>query len=186
MKGVSESRARPPRRLREARLWGLGGIVTVAAIGIAGCAMPTETSATGGDKHEEGRVGECERTEPMTASELGRQPGASSAEVRVNYGKDDLWVMLPPPDLAPIKSGSTYSVKVPWWRSVPGDLQMSARRLDGPGTADAEIPSGYGKQGFQVSGLMLSDLGCWEVTGVLGDSVVTFVIDVANPVEAEY
>ena len=39
----------------------------------------------------------------------------------------------------------------------------------------AEVPSGYGERGFQATYLIFPTLGCWEVTGRVGDARVTFV-----------
>ncbi len=51
-------------------------------------------------------------------------------------------------------------------------------RLDDPGTATAEIPGGYGTRGLQPTGVLFPELGCWRVTGTLGNTKVSFVVKV--------
>lgn len=125
----------------------------------------------------------CPVTVPMAKDKLDSFPKAKMAKVRVNYGRDDLWVYLPPPSVAPIEASDGFSLKIPWWRAAEGQLRMEARPLHGTGTATAVVPGGYGSKGFQSSALVFSELGCWEVTGRLGDTVVTFVIEVSEPVQ---
>jgi hypothetical protein len=71
-------------------------------------------------------------------------------------------------------------MKFGWWREVPGRLRIIGRRLDAPAARLlANVPSGYGATGFQSSGLIFPTEGCWEVTGTVGNtslSFVTFVI----------
>src|SRR5260221_13803162 len=72
--------------------------------------------------------------------------------------------------------GLAGGMKFPWWRSVPGQLSITTRRLDGAATPRAaDVPSGYGETGFQVSGLYFPSVGCWEVTGAIGPKTLTFV-----------
>jgi hypothetical protein len=39
----------------------------------------------------------------------------------------------------------------------------------------ADIPDGYGPTGLQATGVIFPTEGCWEVTGHVGDSTLTFV-----------
>jgi hypothetical protein len=72
-------------------------------------------------------------------------------------------------------------MKFPWWRLAEGQLLISGRRLDGDaGPLRARIPSGYGNIGFQSTALIFPTVGCWEVTGRIGDKSLTFVIDVVQ------
>jgi len=76
------------------------------------------------------------------------------------------------------RDGSLLAVKWGWWRGLPGALRIEGRRLDGPGTLSANIPDGYGETGFQVSALIFSSAGCWEVTGRVGSESLTLVMEV--------
>lgn len=70
----------------------------------------------------------------------------------------------------------SLSMKWPWYRGVDGDITIDGRRLDGDAPpAWAEIPDGYGDSGFQPMGLVFPTVGCWEVTGRVGDESLTFV-----------
>jgi hypothetical protein len=67
-------------------------------------------------------------------------------------------------------------MKWAWWRGVAGYLTIEGRRLDAPAPPlIGEVPDGYGPRGFQPSGLVFPTVGCWEVTGRVGDSSLTFV-----------
>ena len=92
----------------------------------------------------------------------------------VAYGNGRLWVgglgdggvidPLPHDE----RPGGGIGRKLGWWRAVPGTLQITLRRLDGPAPpGTATVPSGYGDRGFQSSGVTFSTPGCWEVTGRL-------------------
>jgi hypothetical protein len=68
------------------------------------------------------------------------------------------------------------SWKFGWWRVVPGNLRITGRRLDGPGrlTSDAGTVAEYGPKGFVASGVAFSVPGCWQLTGKVGETAVTF------------
>lgn len=76
--------------------------------------------------------------------------------------------------------GLPGGVKFGWERIAHGALVIATRRLDAvtvPQSAD--VPSGYGDAGFQVSGLNFPSPGCWQVTGTVGGKALTFVANVA-------
>jgi hypothetical protein len=63
-----------------------------------------------------------------------------------------------------------------WWRGVRGSLLITGRRLDAAAPPlRADIPSGYGDIGFQSTALTFPTEGCWEVTGTVGNTELTFV-----------
>jgi hypothetical protein len=69
-------------------------------------------------------------------------------------------------------------MKFPWDRGIRGRLRISGRRLD----ADApplrsDVPD-YGPTGFQPTALIFPTEGCWEVTGTVRRSSLTFVTKV--------
>ncbi len=101
----------------------------------------------------------------------------------VAFGNTDLWVgglgdegvILADSRFA--ESDGSIGWKFGWWRMVPGRLTITGRRLDAPAPPPrASVPDGYGPQGFQASGVSFPTEGCWEVTGAVGGSKLTFVI----------
>lgn len=99
-----------------------------------------------------------------------------------HFGSGDLWVTLyagrTPTEAAP--SGG-FSVKFGWQRGKPGQLEVTATRIDGPGTALVEIPRFYGDYGMQPMNVTFSDLGCWRLTGTVADVTLTAVVELAPP-----
>jgi hypothetical protein len=76
--------------------------------------------------------------------------------------------------------GLSGGVKYPWWRIGRGDLVIATRRLDATTVPQpADVPTGYGETGFQVSGLNFPATGCWEVSGTVAGKTLTFVVNVA-------
>jgi len=66
--------------------------------------------------------------------------------------------------------------KFPWWRLVSGDLTITGRRLDAPAPPlKSFVPEGYGEIGFQASGVTFPSEGCWQLTGTVAHSSLTFV-----------
>jgi len=73
----------------------------------------------------------------------------------------------------------SIGMKFMWWRGVKGELQITGRRLDAQAKpARADVPGGYGDQGFQASGIVFPTAGCWQVTGSVGANNLTFVTEV--------
>ena len=72
-------------------------------------------------------------------------------------------------------------MKFGWLRGVSGTLRITGRRLDAVAPPlRSEVPSGYGDRGFQASYVIFPTPGCWEVTGSVGESSVTFVTKVVK------
>jgi hypothetical protein len=100
------------------------------------------------------------------------------------YGNDVLIVTLPtdgtlhPSDTS---RGLPGGVKFPWWRIAHGALVIVTQRLDAISVPlPADVPSGYGESGLQVSGLRFPSPGCWSVSGTIGGKTLTFVVNVAG------
>jgi len=86
------------------------------------------------------------------------------------YGNDALWLTLP-------TDGVMWSSKVMWWRTLPGELTITGRRLDGPAPPlEADLSGGYGTEGFQASGINFPTSGCWEVVGSVANRDLCFVV----------
>ena len=101
------------------------------------------------------------------------------------YGNTQLSVTLWPHGV--ITAGRDYvtrrgeiRMKFPWWRGVRGRLRIIGHRIDASAPLlRTQVPHGYGPTGFQASGVIFPTEGCWEVTGTVGStrlSFVTFVI----------
>ena len=117
-------------------------------------------------------------------------PGAlfnGSGFGRYNVGTPRLATALPPfgvyvavPDGQPgwafVQRDGWIRTKVGWTRAR-GRLHIGGRRLDRVAPAlQADIPTGYGTSGFQVTGLLFPTAGCWKVTGRAGGATLSFVV----------
>lgn len=98
------------------------------------------------------------------------------------FGNGDLWVgALGPDGVIPadsrfLESDGSIGAKFGWWRIASGKLTITGRRLDADAPRlRASVPDGYGSTGFQASGVHFPTEGCWEVTGTVGDSALSFV-----------
>jgi hypothetical protein len=69
-------------------------------------------------------------------------------------------------------------MKFPWDRGVHGHLHVTGRRIDDGAPPLRALFSEYGSTGFQPSTLVFPTEGCWEVTGRVGPSTLTFVTSV--------
>jgi hypothetical protein len=156
-------------------------------------AAATAASCTGGQQRSAathpGRsashvtaVAGCPVTHPLPHALPPALPPLPVSYIHGWYGNDALWIGVPAGGLLP--AGRPYGTpwpnewgtKFPWWRIVPGQLTIKARRLDGPSAGfHAEIPSGYGMTGFNPSGLIWPSPGCWQVTGTVAGKSLTFV-----------
>jgi hypothetical protein len=75
-----------------------------------------------------------------------------------------------------------WVIKMPWFTRPFGIPVISARRLDGVATFEAEANEAISASGRWVaSGLIFSTAGCWEVTARLRGSMVRFEIRVGTP-----
>jgi hypothetical protein len=111
-----------------------------------------------------------------------------------HHGNGVLWTDLLPHGIdrggSPEPDGST-SQKYPWWTvGTEGGLTIEGRRLDAavasplrarinpgvPETPFAEVPGGR----FWSSGIYFPTAGCWQVTGRVGSTRLTFVVFMAN------
>ena len=116
-------------------------------------------------------------------------PSDHSARESGFYGNGKLWttrwlggtVEFRPGGPGSIESGGSPGMKFPWWRGVRGKLAIEGRRLDvSAPPLRAIIPEDYGDTGFQSTGLIFPTEGCWEVTGRVGETSLTFVTRVVK------
>lgn len=99
-----------------------------------------------------------------------------------SHGNGKLWVggLWPHGVIAAgpkfIDKDGSVSTKLGWWRVIAGHLRIRGRRLDASAPPlRAFVPLGYGEAGFQASGVSFPAEGCWEVTGEVGTTSLTFV-----------
>jgi len=102
--------------------------------------------------------------------------GSSSA-----YGNRSLWVgalwphgvvIITPDNVGP---DGRLGMKFGWYRLTSGFLMISGRRLDVPAPPLSATTAGYGLTGFNASGVYFPTEGCWQVTGRVGGTALTFV-----------
>jgi hypothetical protein len=87
-------------------------------------------------------------------------------------------VLIAPKD---VQSDGALAMKFFWWRGVHGALTIEGKRLDAPAPPlRSRIPEGYGDIGFQSSAIIFPTEGCWQVTGKVGASSLTFVTRVVK------
>jgi hypothetical protein len=82
-----------------------------------------------------------------------------------------------------IEPDGSLSTKWAWTRGpgLRGKLTIRGKRLDAAAPPlRAIISEGYGDTGFQATTLIFPTEGCWEVTGEVGDTRLTFVTRVVR------
>jgi hypothetical protein len=121
---------------------------------------------------------------PVTLPNGNTPPGESPSPTY--HGNGQLWTALWPDGLVLIpplmvQPDGSLSMKWGWWRGTNGRLTIEGHRLDTSAPPlGAVIPDGYGDTGFQPGGLIFPTEGCWEVTGQVGNSTLTFVVYVTK------
>ena len=82
---------------------------------------------------------------------------------------------------ASVRSDGWIYAKQGWWRSVHGELRVVGQRLDRAAPKlQANVPSGYGIVGFEPVALLFPSMGCWKVTGSIGDKRLVYVVRLAR------
>ncbi|MEA2448178.1 MAG: hypothetical protein QOG63_110 [Thermoleophilaceae bacterium] len=114
----------------------------------------------------------------------GHNPGHNRAPY---LGNGRLWTVIGKRGVivarpADIEKDGSIAMKFPWWRKVRGRLKITGRRLDTPGVRlRASILRGYGRTGFQATGIFFPSAGCWRVTGRAGSARLSFVTLLRKP-----
>ena len=63
---------------------------------------------------------------------------------------------------------------------MDGELRVVGQRLDGAAPKlRADVPSGYGNLDFEPVGLLFPSMGCWKVTGSIGDKRLVYFVRLA-------
>ena len=114
----------------------------------------------------------------VDAVDPGQQGPLGQHDFDYWYDNDVLWVELPPGSEVVKSPSEELSEKFPWVRLVPGYLSIEGRRLDGPApSAQGRASRGYGRIGFQASGIYFPTTGCWEITGKIAGRELRFVVE---------
>jgi hypothetical protein len=74
-----------------------------------------------------------------------------------------------------VDSDGALGLKVGWERKKKGLPQIGGRRLDGSAAPARAYLYDYGDVGFQPIYLVFPTPGCWEITGSVADSSLTFI-----------
>jgi hypothetical protein len=85
--------------------------------------------------------------------------------------------------MAVIERDGSISLKLGWWRGIPGRLVITGHRLDRATVRlRADIPpnKSYGDTGFIPSTVTFPATGCWRVVGRQGGASLTFVVKVTK------
>jgi hypothetical protein len=163
----------------------VSAVALAVALGLCIAAKPGPGHATAG------------RTCPVTIPPPDWKPsGPDFGPGQFNYGNERLRAALywprgiltagTLPDggvMAVIARDGSISLKLGWWRGVPGRLVITGRRLDRPGgriRADVPPNESYGDVGFIPSRITFPSLGCWRVVGKQGGASLTFVVKVTK------
>ncbi len=94
-----------------------------------------------------------------------------------SYGNGKLWVG----GLGADGVVDRLDWKFGWWREVPGQLRIAGQRLDASAASlESDVPGGYGRTGFQASGVRFPTEGCWQVTGQVRGASLSFVTFVSR------
>jgi hypothetical protein len=125
----------------------------------------------------------CTPTRPNGHTPPGESPSPTF------YGNGKLFTTLWPDGTVVFELGGpgemrpdgSLSMKWPFWRGkgASGRLNIGGRSLHRPGLrVTADIPDGYGSSGFQATGLIFPEQGCYEVTATAGSATLSFVTKV--------
>lgn len=125
----------------------------------------------------------CPVTIPRKSSTLPKDIfGSGSAYWNDSLFVGGLWpdgtVVFRPGGPGVVLPDGSLSMKFGWYRAdgLRGKLTITGKRLDAPAPPlRADVPDGYGDTGFQATALIFPTEGCWQVTGKVGSTSLTFV-----------
>lgn len=113
----------------------------------------------------------------------GACPVTEPSDPERGFGTDSLRVIVPDDGAyeAPADPEGGWSLKVPWYREREGHLTVRVKRLDGPGEGSVDIhESSYPPTGYLPTGVLVSDLGCWRITGKQRGQRVSVILRVKD------
>jgi len=119
------------------------------------------------------------RTESDCPVSYPNEDGWFTNEVLKTAVPGDAPVVFEPGGAGFVDHDGGLGIKWAWIRLKEGRLFIGGRRLDGDAApARAYISDGYGGIGFQPVYLVFPTPGCWEITGAVRGSTLTFVLKV--------
>jgi hypothetical protein len=145
--------------------------------------VPLALVPAGKNQTQKTKFADCTVTIPRaTPNSLLNGLGTRNAYWNKNLYAGALWpdtaLMVGSQGSGFILPDGSLEMKYPWLRAagLTGKLTITGRRLDAVAPPlKADIPSGYLDSGFQATGLIFPTEGCWEITGKVGDTTLTFV-----------
>jgi hypothetical protein len=143
------------------------GLIVLAAALVA-----TASCTSSGGKHSTPRPGPASCTVTKASDRHGEPPQALrdvlGADAENTAGKGNLWVLLAPEYHGDRSPDGSYRFKIGWWRGIAGPLVLTAKRLDGRGTAHVEsTQDAYPPTGMLPTNVVTSTRGCYRLTGTL-------------------
>ena len=102
----------------------------------------------------------------------------------IPYGNEALQVVLPqngkfvfqPGGPGFVDHDGALGIKIGWERLKKGQLRVGGRKLNGPAPPARAYIYDYGDIGFQPMYLVFPTPGCWEITGAVANTSLTFVV----------
>ena len=178
----------PTERVHLPRRFAVGFAAVLVAVTLAGCGVvqpsPTATTHLTAPSPTPRQVTLADAEQCPTTQPSPRPTGAQSGFFGWGsaHGNERLWVGglgtdgVIVADIRWVEADGSIGIKFGWWREVAGKLTITGRRLDASAPpARGDIPDGYGTTGFQASGVWFPTEVCWEVTGQMGTTTLTFV-----------
>jgi hypothetical protein len=149
----------------------------VVAAGCSGSSEPQSEPASGATEAaaETCAITVANGSIPPSARDWGGRTPEDS------HGNGKLWTLFWPHNVVIatpnfVQDDGAVRMKWPWWRGVRGELRISGHRLDAKAPpVRADIADAYGRSGFQPSAIFFPTVGCWKITGTVGDASLTFV-----------
>jgi hypothetical protein len=101
----------------------------------------------------------------------------------------NLWlgntVLFTPHGPGEVLPDGTLQIKWPWYRTLPGEVHITGRRLDATARPMPEVVlhgevDGYAATGFHPSMLSFPTQGCWEVMAQVGGASLSMVVRVVQ------
>jgi len=123
----------------------------------------------------------CPVTQPNGSLPPGTQPSETTNDPNL-FGSGELWTILWPNGKVYMltsnqRADGLFETGWPWYRGVDGQLTIEGHRLDAQaGPLLYELPEDFNN--FQGSTLIFPTTGCWEITGRVGNTSLTFVTEV--------
>ena len=184
-------------RRRVGAMFVMGLLCLALAGGLSSCSAPSSSNGgrtgsagvSGGEPSVAPTAATADASCTPTVPNGDAPPGEPASAEYFGNGRirTVLWpdgtIVFEPGGPGEIRPDGSLAMKFGFWRGkgVAGQLVVTGRSLDRPGlNMMAEIPEGYGAQGFQSTVLVFPGPGCWQVTARAGADSLTFVTRVVR------